>query len=81
MKFVKNDVPSFDKQVVTGLNPMSSLQVGKILAFLIISPPLILNHYHKSLFYVTKTGAWGDGIMIAHNDFWRKITSNKPLSY
>jgi hypothetical protein len=30
------------------------LEVGKMFAFLIISPPLMLKDCHKSLFYVTE---------------------------
>jgi hypothetical protein len=41
-----------------------ALEVGMIIAFLIISSPLMLNYCHKSLSYVTKKGVWGDGNMI-----------------
>ncbi len=34
-----------------------ALEIGKFIAFLIIYSPLMLNPYHKSLFYVTKKGA------------------------
>ena len=56
-------------------------EMGKIIAFLIISSPLMLNYYHKSLFDVTKAGTWGSGSMIMHHYFLRKTTAYKLLSY
>jgi len=41
-----------------------SLEVGRIFAFLIISPPLMLNDCRKFFFHVTKKGVWRDGSMI-----------------
>jgi len=35
-----------------------ALEIGKNLAFLIISLPLMLNICHKPIFYVTKNWSW-----------------------
>lgn len=70
-----------DKQGVTDSNPMPSSQVGKIIDFLIFSPPLMLNNYHKSLFYVAEIQAWREGGMIIPHYFQRRITAHKPVSH
>ncbi len=57
-----------------------ALEVGKIIPFQIFSLPLMLNYCHKSLFYVTKKGAWGGGIMIMHHFFLENIAAHKPIS-
>jgi hypothetical protein len=54
------------------------LEVGMNIAFLIISPPLMLNYYYKSLFYVAKIGAWRSGLMIMHHCFLKKTIAHKP---
>jgi len=39
------------------------IEMGKVIAFPIISPPLMLKDCHKPSFYFTKKGVWRDGSM------------------